>query len=316
MLTPGPIFTKKRLSLGKTLREVSQETRIQERFLSYIEDDRFDRFDSSVFISGFIKIYSNYLSLDVDKMLALYRRLAASQLSASAKTSTRKRKFSLSLTPTKIITAIIIGAILSVLAYLYIQFYNFQRPPELVISEPSNNLTTDKEKLVIKGYTETEVNIEINGTSIQTNEENRFAAEIELQKGVNTISIKATKKNNDNREKFETLTVTYKPENQNDETNEKVEETLKKDVVVLVEIKDSEAWIQLEIDGSQEIAQVIQVGKTARFKAKESIFIISGKPGNTKLIIDGKNYTLNINSETGVASLDCSVKLGEAICQN
>ena len=61
MITAGEVLKKKRNSLGRSLEVSSQETRIQKRFLVYIENNDFEKFDSEIFLTGFIKIYSQYL---------------------------------------------------------------------------------------------------------------------------------------------------------------------------------------------------------------------------------------------------------------
>ena len=58
MVTAGEVIKSKRESLGKDLNTVCLDTKIQRRFLEYIENNQFEKFDSKVFASGFIKIYS------------------------------------------------------------------------------------------------------------------------------------------------------------------------------------------------------------------------------------------------------------------
>jgi len=47
MITVGEVIKKKRESLGKNLNVVLADTKIQRRFLEYIENNEFDKFDSS-----------------------------------------------------------------------------------------------------------------------------------------------------------------------------------------------------------------------------------------------------------------------------
>ena len=74
MITAGEILKNKREQLGKSLDNASSDTKVQKRFLKYIEQNEFSKFESEVFLTGFIKIYAKYLDLDVNKILALYRR--------------------------------------------------------------------------------------------------------------------------------------------------------------------------------------------------------------------------------------------------
>ena len=71
MITAGEIIKNKREELKKDLNRVSSDTKIQKRYLEYIENNQFDKFDSDIFACGFLKIYSQYLDLDIQKVLAL-----------------------------------------------------------------------------------------------------------------------------------------------------------------------------------------------------------------------------------------------------
>ncbi|MFA6754649.1 MAG: helix-turn-helix domain-containing protein, partial [Candidatus Dojkabacteria bacterium] len=74
MITVGEVLKKQRENLQKTLEQAALDTKIQPRFLKYIENNDFDKFDSSVYAQGFIKIYAKYLDLNEDRLLAIYRR--------------------------------------------------------------------------------------------------------------------------------------------------------------------------------------------------------------------------------------------------
>ena len=43
MVTAGEVLKTKRESFGKTIQQISQETKIQERFLEYIEKDEYEK---------------------------------------------------------------------------------------------------------------------------------------------------------------------------------------------------------------------------------------------------------------------------------
>ena len=74
MVTVGEVLKNKRKNLRRSLDLVSADTKIQKRFIKYIESNEFSPFESEVFLKGFIKIYAEYLGLDVKKILALYRK--------------------------------------------------------------------------------------------------------------------------------------------------------------------------------------------------------------------------------------------------
>ncbi len=63
----------KREELGISLREASNETKIRVDYLKALEDGRFDYIEGSVFVKGFLKVYSNYLGLDTQVILEEYK---------------------------------------------------------------------------------------------------------------------------------------------------------------------------------------------------------------------------------------------------
>ena len=153
MVTAGEVLKRKRESLGKSLDTISLDTKIQKRFLIYIEKNEFHRFESEVFLTGFIKIYSENLKLDTEKVLALYRRSNPQGLpkikdNDAKKQKNTKAKINITkfLSPKNIATILVTLFIVSVLAYIGIQIYKFQSPPELNILEPASESTIKVEK--------------------------------------------------------------------------------------------------------------------------------------------------------------------------
>ncbi len=77
MLTPGKILKYYRIKKELSLSDVSSATKIPVEQLQQIEKDAFNNPESEVFYKGFIKNYSDYLNLDTDKILAIFRRTMA-----------------------------------------------------------------------------------------------------------------------------------------------------------------------------------------------------------------------------------------------
>ncbi len=147
MVTAGEVLETKRKSLGKTIQQISQETKIQEKFLEYIEDDDYGKFDSDVFVSGFIKIYSDNLGLDTDRVLALYRRgnghIYENKNSRFSIKKEKKKKNIFS--PRNITITLVILFLLGILAYIGYEIFLFQNPPKITITAPVNKSTTEEE---------------------------------------------------------------------------------------------------------------------------------------------------------------------------
>ncbi|PKL06411.1 MAG: hypothetical protein CVV53_04455 [Spirochaetae bacterium HGW-Spirochaetae-9] len=69
----GSRIQETRLRKGLTLDRIADDTNISLRFLSKIENDDFTGFPGEPYIVGFIRNYSEYLGLDPEIMIGLYR---------------------------------------------------------------------------------------------------------------------------------------------------------------------------------------------------------------------------------------------------
>jgi cytoskeleton protein RodZ len=71
----GSSWKERRVSMGKSIGQVSSELRIGHRYLEGIEEGNFGDFPERVFATGFIRSYAKYLSQDPGPVLAEYERM-------------------------------------------------------------------------------------------------------------------------------------------------------------------------------------------------------------------------------------------------
>lgn len=79
-------------------------------------------------------------------------------------------------------------------AYLSWQVKGIIEPPKLVIFSPLEGFVSHDPSILIAGEATKESRLTINGQDIMINEQGRFEFNIDLAKGVNTITISAVKK--------------------------------------------------------------------------------------------------------------------------
>ena len=308
MITPGEILKNKRQSLGKTIFEVSQETRILEKYIKQIESNKFDEFDSPVFARGFIKIYAQFLNLDEEKILALFRRENKdlnTRYEKKIKNTITKINW-LSNSKNLIISSTIIIAIFA-LSLLYYQLYLFQLMPSLEIISPLSGTTFETTKVELNGITDKNSLIYINETETVTND-GTFKQTIELKPGENIINIKAKNKKNSSKITEEVLKLTY---------NEKKVETKRiAPINLTVEILNESSWFKLNIDGLQELAQILKNDFIKKYKVTKEFELVTGRPDQTKVLINNSQRILKINDKTGVATLSCKLTDVELSCES
>lgn len=68
----GELLKKKREELGLDLKEISALLKIREDYLSWIEEDCFDRLPVAVYTIGYIRCYANYLTIEPEPIIATY----------------------------------------------------------------------------------------------------------------------------------------------------------------------------------------------------------------------------------------------------
>lgn len=313
MITAGEILKNKRESLGKSLDTVSLDTKIQKRFLINIEENEYSEFESEIFLTGFIKIYSKYLDLDTEKILALYRRSSqkrkAEKIPEAQKIKTLKKLPIISLKT--FITILLIIFSLSVLGYVGFQIYRFQTPPTITLEQPDNNITTENPTIEIVGKTSLNTTISINDIPTDVDENGEFKKTVTLNEGPNTILIKARKNNNNILESTVTRKITFTPPQIDTPDSEEIPST---NSVITLEVVGTASWIKLDIDNKNVISEVIKPSEV-KYNVKESFYLITGRVNNTKIFYNGDLLEWRNSRTGGVAEMRCTIKNKAINCQ-
>jgi cytoskeletal protein RodZ len=309
MVTAGEVIKRKRESLGKDINTVSIDTKIQRRFLEYIEKDQFDKFDSQIFASGFLKIYSKYLGLDVEKILALYRRSTMQEAKIKESKSSKKKKVNrIHISPKLLGIVTITLFLLLIVGYVGFQIYKFQTPPSLTIIRPTDEYVSDTESVLLEGITQPSTLISVNDSTVQVDMEGNFKTEITLSEGVNTVNIKARKNSNSNLVSSKTLKVIYAPviPQQKQESNE---------FLLTLSINQSPSWVKLDIDNENKISQVLQPNTVHEFNVSEQFTLVTGRVQNTTLEVNGESISLTASNLTGIAQVTCNIVENQLQCE-
>ena len=312
MLTAGEIFKKRREALRKSIYTVSLDTKIGEKYLLMLEENRYQEFDSPVFANGFVKIYAEYLGLDQDKVLALYRREDKEYI---PKKNISKKDVGFNIDFFQKHKALIIQIILVTVAVILIALsiiLNSRKPEQEELTFRVNDLqqesSTKSNKIGISGTVTEGYKLYVNSTPEEVINE-VFSIEKDLVVGLNTI-IFDIKDQKDNIVKTEIYKITREEEKK---TNTQQPTTTSGNRIYL-EIIDAETWITLTVDDKNSIAQAIKPGKTATFEITNSLSLLTGKPNNTKVYINNKLQPLVINAQKGTGTLECNIINNQIEC--
>lgn len=317
MLKAGDLLKARRLELGKSIEDASDSTKIQKRYLIMIEENKFDGFESEVFLKGFLRSYSSYLGLKPDMMLAIYRRdMKDMKKKDDIKKLKKDPEVTKSRVSAKLISQIVITLfVVFITGYLFYQLYNFQKIPELSVSSPENNTETTEDQITVKGRVDANSRVTINDITTEVNGNGNFEESIPIDEGVNTIRVKAVKINNSSKESVEILTITRKvPVEIEEPPVEELPEPILN--VAKLEVVDSEAWLQLLVDGKQELGEVVQPGFSQEYTVNNEIELISGKVTSTRLFVNGEVAPVQLNISEGVGRITCKLENNRLNCDN
>lgn len=187
----GDEMKKLRKNANYSIRELEEITKLERDHIIAIESSAFHKLPKGeVYKKLFIKRYLSVFDVDKSK----YLKKIEEYIHEDSEFFSSKPGFLFNKNIPLMIKAscltIIVGFLLG---YIGIQVKEILKPPTLSLSAPTKSFSTSRDKVPIKGKTNKEVSISINGKKISHNSEGKFKKEIELNEGLNTIIIKAKK---------------------------------------------------------------------------------------------------------------------------
>lgn len=179
---------QRRLSLD----EVAMQIRIPPKQLRALEEGNLAVFSAEIYAKGAYAKYASYLGVDnKDSWHAFLRTLAGAKVKTPLKVPMPATWLQRALTPTGVLVVVVGLIILAVATYISWQVISFVRLPELVLFEPSASIVKDKE-IRVKGRTEPDAVVEINGEKVLLNEDNEFEFMLPVETGINILEVKAS----------------------------------------------------------------------------------------------------------------------------
>jgi cytoskeletal protein RodZ len=195
MKTVGEILSEERKKRGIKIKTVAEVTKIRPRFVKAIEENNFSKLPSAPITHGFIKNYADFLDLSPRFVLAVFRR----DFIEDQKGKIVPRGLVKPLDSPKFLRSSKLGFFLltiifliGVLVYLTGQYLSLIRGPSLEIITPLDQSKIDASFLEVKGKTEPDAVVRVNGGIINISSEGEFICRVSLNEGENTIVIEAT----------------------------------------------------------------------------------------------------------------------------
>lgn len=209
----GTIFRDARKKKGLSLAEAETGTMIKAKFLEALESSDWSVLPQHVYIRGFALAYAKYLRISQSLVLDhLSKEIMIRQADQSGQKISYNQKLNdkkVLITPKFLAYFALSGFVVSMIIYVAFQVLSFAGNPSLTITNPSNNIVTDKENLEMAGLADTDTNVTVNSESVPVSADGKFQINLKLHRGMNVIKVEAT--NKAQKETSEIYTIEYKP---------------------------------------------------------------------------------------------------------
>lgn len=191
------LFKKLRKDSGLSLEKLSERTKIQKRYLECLEKGEFERLPPDVYVRGFIiKCCTFFDSSGLSALLRFYIQqtpqpygqasLARGTLTASPSAIGN------SITPRHLAIAATALFLFLVGGYFLVRFIPFFFTPEISLIYPSKEtLVVNFLNITVQGRTKYTSSLTFNGKELYIGKKGLFEGELELEEGVNILTLEA-----------------------------------------------------------------------------------------------------------------------------
>lgn len=195
----GEILKKERENKKLTLEEAARSLDLSPKYLKILEMNAWERLPGQIYAKSFIKKYARFLELNDEN---LFNQYLADQKKYGLNGRPDKKQFHLNLglkylsdgAPFVFRRFVVSGLIIVLAIYLSYEVSGVFRAPYLTVDLPAEERVGGEQTISVKGKTEPEARIQINGKEVVGEGDGAFATDIGLREGVNIIKVSATKR--------------------------------------------------------------------------------------------------------------------------
>lgn len=302
-LTLGERLKKLRDQRRLSLLEISRNTNIQTKYLSYLEEGEYLKLPADVYVKGFLRSYAHYMGINENVLIKQYLREKGIQKNikkdvGEEKTGKPLNVSSFVITPKAMIIAAIVLVVGGAFWYLYREVNSFVSEPRLFIIKPSDGSTVEGKIVHVTGVAEKDAMVTINDQGVIVNEKGEFSEDIGLQEGLNVIKVKA--RNRFDKETVKSVSVNAKFDNVIQQQAQDFEQIHP----FKAEIKAEEAvWVSVEADGAVVYSGTLEAKSTKSFDVKNKLRVSAAKGKAVSVKINGNEATLLSTDNSPVDSV-------------
>ena len=198
---------------GFSVEEMAKKTRLSKKYIEALESCEFEKLPhGAVYKKNFIRQYLSVLHIPCASHIQQFLMEEENRKGKTSEQTHPHKPQSLSTLRTfpNLLQYISVSAIFCiVLGYLGWQVHRIVQHPILTLITPVDGHVTSDDFVIVRGTSEPEIFITINGMKLSIAEQGNFEQELDLVEGVNTIVVSATKKHG--KTTTETRYVTQRP---------------------------------------------------------------------------------------------------------
>lgn len=284
---------ERRISLG----EISRHTRIQAKYLEYLEEGAYDKLPVDVYVKGFLRGYAEFFGIDEKCLIRLYEKEKGIKTNLEKKEDNKvAKRESINISPFLITPKIIsiTAGILLVFGgffYLYKEIGAFTNVPKLVVLNPEQNSIENSNSVTVEGVTDKDAKLFINNQPILVSDEGSFSEKLALQFGTNTITVKAV--NRFDKAATENIIVqsTYQQEipKESEEIRQSEAESVQEKISIELRVDPGPVWVSVEADKNLVFSGTMLAGSVQSFSTENEIIINSGNASATFIKFNGRD---------------------------
>ena len=188
----GSYLKKLREEKNDSLEVAARSTGISLKYLKALEAEDFEKLPGLIYAKNFLKNYLIFLGGDIEKGMEMLNPAKAAADSKNKKNKSIAPK--VIFTPRRIELGIVLLIILGVFGYFFYEARFLSAPPKLEIFYPSDNEQTVARTISVDGRAGSEAKVFVNQEPVFISADGTFKETVDLQKGLNLITIQAVNK--------------------------------------------------------------------------------------------------------------------------
>ncbi len=185
MVRASLLLKNTRLEKGLEINEIAHSTKIRSDYIEAIESENINQIPPEPYSSLIIKDYAQFLGLNGQDVLSLFRRDFDHRRQKST-----SRIASSSFNPQVAYSVFVVLVVISLCLYLVFEYLKYNQPPNLVVSWPNEN-TLVSDVIELNGKTNSEATVRINQDLVVVDLEGNFSKKIPLKQGETKITIES-----------------------------------------------------------------------------------------------------------------------------